>query len=77
MSSGFQKLSNPPSTGEAGAAQLDRFAVTKKVAHTFKKYLQKAMGSGILAGVVKALPQVGNVMAMPKTGEFLISYGSI
>ena len=35
------------------------------------------MGSGILAGAVKALPQVGNVMAMPDTGEFLISHGSI
>ena len=77
MSSGFQKLSNPPSTGEAGAAQLNRFAVTKKVTHTFNKYLQKAMDSGILASVFKTLPQAGNVMAMPNTGEFLISHGSI
>ena len=35
------------------------------------------MDSGILASAVKALPQAGNVMAMPNTGEFLISHGSI
>ena len=35
------------------------------------------MDSGILASVFKTLPQAGNVMAMPNTGEFLISHGSI
>jgi hypothetical protein len=72
VSSGFQKLSNPPSTGEAGAAQLDRFAVTKKVTHTFNKYLQKALDSGILVNVVKTPPPAGNFMAMPKSEGFLI-----